>query len=169
MVFWSSLHGIPFVTAISNTDSSRFTKAILPSVRIFNASRSWRYLDSKSSQVSIGETVVDPDCRFTLLELAVVELAVPKAELISCTVLVAAEAVLAFSVALLCFSLASLMSSLAASILSSGLEVVPGDGVEDAGPASHSSSMVAAPELTDLKQYSLLAGAPSLQHYHGQN
>ena len=40
--------------------------------------------------------------------------------------------------------------------------VDPGDGVVDAGPASHSSSTVAAPELTDLKQYSLLSGASCL-------
>ena len=110
------------------------------------------------------ETVDDADCRFTLPELTVVVVAVSNIELISSTVLEASLAVLAFSVALSCFSLASLMSSLAASILSSGLEVDPGDGVVDAGAASHSSPMVAAPEVTDLKQYSLLGGAPSLQY-----
>ena len=40
--------------------------------------------------------------------------------------------------------------------------VDPGDGVVDAGPASHSSSTVAAPESTDLKQYSWLSGASCL-------
>ena len=73
------------------------------------------------------------------------------------------------------------MTEFAAVILSSGLSVDPavvgtveddpvvvtpsvdvGDGVVDAGPASHSSSTVAAPELTDLKQYSWPAGAPCL-------
>ena len=115
----------------------------------------------------MGEKVVDADCRFTLPELAVAVVAVSKIELISSTVLEASFAVLAFSVALSCFSLACLISSLAASILSSGLAVDPGDEVVEAGPASHSSPMVAAPEVTDLKQYSLLAGAPSLQ-YHCQ-
>ena len=77
---------------------------------------------------------------------------------------------LAFSVAFLCFLLASLIFSLASSIFSfnsAGLDVDPGVGVEDPGPASHSSSMVAAPELTDLKQYSRLSVAPSLT-YHCQ-
>ena len=31
--------------------------------------------------------------------------------------------------------------------------------------ASHSSPMVAAPDLTDLKQYSMFSGAPSLQSH----
>ena len=77
---------------------------------------------------------------------------------------------LAFSVAFLCFLLASLIFSLASSIFSfnpAGLDVDPVDGVADPGPASHSSSMVAAPELTDLKQYSRLSVAPSLT-YHCQ-
>ena len=40
---------------------------------------------------------------------------------------------------------------------------LPDSGV-DVGSASHSSSMVAAPEETDLKQYSFVSGAPILQY-----
>ena len=138
----------------------------------------------------MGEIVVDADCRFTLPELAVVVVAVFKAELMSSTVLEASSAVLAFSVAAACFALASAITALASAILSSGFEVVvgdpvvvnvgvslvvvllgetvvtpsvldPGDGEVDAGSASHSSSMVAAPELTNLKQNSSLS--PSLK------
>ena len=141
----------------------------------------------------MGEIVVDSDCRFTLPELAVVVVAVSKAELTSSTVLEASVAVLAFSVAAACFALASAITELASAILSSGFEVVvgdpvvvnvcvslvvvllgetfvitpsvldPGDGEVDAGSASHSSSTVAAPEVTDLKQYSPLSGVPFLK------
>ena len=54
-----------------------------------------------------------------------------------------------------------MMTEFAAEIVSSGLSVDPAvvgtvdaadEGVVDAGPASHSSSMVAAPEGTALKQ-----------------
>ena len=78
------------------------------------------YLVLKLSQLSIAETVVNPDCLFTLLELVVV--AVSKAELMSSTASAAVVAVLAFSVAFSCFSLASLIFSLASSILSVGLD-----------------------------------------------
>ena len=134
----------------------------------------------KSSQSAKGETVVDSDCRFTLLEPSVVVVPVFKAELMSSTVLEASLAVLAFSVAAAYALLASSISALAASILSSGFEavvvsgvvssgVLPGGVVVVSGPvgpvvASHSSSMVAAPDVTLLKQYSLLSGAPSLQY-----
>ena len=114
-----------------------------------------------------------------------------KAELTSSTVLEAALAVLAFAVASACLALASSIAALASAILSSGFEVVvgdpvvvkvgvslvlvllgeivvvtpsvvdPGDGEVDASSASHSSSMVAAPEVTDLKQNSSLS--PSLE------
>ena len=115
-----------------------------------------------------------------------------KAESTSSTTSAASLAVLAFAVAAACFALASAITVLASSILSSGFEVVvgdpvvvnvgvslvvvllgetfvtpsvldPGDGEVDAGSASHSSSMVAAPELTNLKQNSPLAGVPSLK------
>ena len=115
----------------------------------------------------MGEIVVDSDCRFTLtVGLAAVVVAGVNAELTSSTVLEAALAVLAFAVAAACFALASTIAALAASILCSAFEVVvSGDaGVVSVGPAvaSHSSSMVAAPDVTLLKQYSLVSGAPSL-------
>ena len=66
--------------------------------------------------------------------------------------------------------------ALAALIISSGLEVDPGDEVVVGGSdvaelpgsevdetASHSSSMVAAPDVTYLKQYSF-SGMPSLEY-----
>ena len=132
------------------------------------------YLVEKSPQLSIGETVVDPDCRFTLPELAVV--VVSKAELISSTVLTASVAAFLFFVAAAAFSLASRIFSLDAAIISSGLKVAPGDEVVVGGSvavelpgsevdetASHSSSMVAAPDVTYLKQYSF-SGMPSLEY-----
>ena len=135
----------------------------------------------KSSQSAMGETVVVSDCRFTLLEPSVVVVPVSKAELMSSTVLEAALAVLAFSVAAACASLASEIAALASTILSSGSGpsvvvsgvvssgVLSGGAVVVSGPvgpvvASHSSSMVAAPDVTFLKQYSLLSGVPSLQY-----
>ena len=77
----------------------------------------------------MGETVVDTDCRFTLPELAVVVVAVFKAESMLSTVLEAVLAALAFSVAAVCFALASAILALASSIVSSGFEVDPGDAV----------------------------------------
>ena len=114
----------------------------------------------------MGETVVDPDCRLTLPELAVV--VVSKAELISSTVLEASVAAFLFAVAVAAFSLASRIFALASAIISSGLEVDPGDevvvgGSEEDETASHSSSMVAAPDVTNLKQYSF-SGMPSLEY-----
>ena len=131
------------------------------------------YLAEKSPQLSIGETDVDPDCRFTLPELAVV--VASKAELISSTVLTASVAAFLFAVAVAAFSLASRIFALAAAIISSGLRVDPGDegvvggSVEVELPtvdetASHSSSIVAAPDVTYLKQYSLVSGAPFLEY-----
>ena len=85
----------------------------------------------------------------------------------------------------MCFLLASAIIVFCSSILSSGSEVDPGDAVVVGGPvavsppvevsppgvgvgpvgagvASHSSAMVAAPDETALKQYSLVSGASSL-------
>ena len=108
----------------------------------------------------MGETVVDPDCRFTLPELTVV--VVSKAELISSTVLAASVAAFLFSVAVAAFSLASTIFAFAAAMISSGLKVDPGVEVI-VETASHSSSMVAAPDVTYLKQYSF-SGMPSLEY-----
>ena len=107
-----------------------------------------------------------------------------KAELTASTVLEAVLAVLAFAVAAACFALAAIIASLAAIILASASEavvlpvgpgvvssgVLPGVAGVVSGPvgpavASHSSSMVAAPDVTDLKQYSLVSGAFSLEYY----
>ena len=70
--------------------------------------------------------------------------------------------------------MASRIFAFAAAIISSGLNVDPWDeGVVGSsvevelstvdGSASHSSSMVAAPDVTYLKQYSLVSGAPTLE------
>ena len=112
--------------------------------------------------------------------LAVVVVPVLKAELTSSTVLEAVLAVLAFAVASACFALAASIAALASAILSSGFEVVvddpvvvnvdvspvvgdPGGGVVLASSASHSSSMVASPEVTNLKQYSVFSGSSCLK------
>ena len=87
-----------------------------------------------------------------------------------------------FSDTVACSALASSISLFAASIAAFGSIVDPAEvgavlsgsegavlsGSEGAVPvdsvgASHSSSMVAAPSVTALKQYSLVSGAPSLR------
>ena len=88
--------------------------------------------------------------------------------MISSTVLTASVAAFLFSVAVAAFSLASRIFALDAAIISSGLKVDPGDevvvgGSEEDETASHSSSMVAAPDVTYLKQYSF-SGMPSLEY-----
>ena len=82
------------------------------------------YLAVKSSQLPMGKTVNDPDCRFTLPELAVVVVTVSKAELIILTALEASEAAFLFLFAVVALSMASWIFALAASILSTGLDGV---------------------------------------------
>ena len=53
----------------------------------------------------------------------------------------------------------AVLSGSEGAVLSGSEGAVPVDSVG----ASHSSSMVAAPSVTDLKQYSLVSGAPSLR------